>query len=82
MKIEKFEALVGDDYNHVCRCSRCRGIGYFCDLRPSEKCKRNNRRDNIHAECCDDCEMLKTCTICGGRGERYIYCEPVPEGLM
>ena len=82
IKIEKFEKLVGDDYNHVCFCRKCQGVGYFCDMRPSEECKRDNRRDNVYSGCCDNCKMLKICDNCRGRGEYYKYCEPTPEGLM
>jgi len=81
MKIEKFNKLVGDDYNVVCRCLDCNAAGYFCDLRPSEDCKRKRNRKKVGSGC-DDCKELKMCGWCQGRGEFYRYCEPTPEGLM
>ena len=81
MKIDKFDKLKGDDYNVVCKCLDCKGKGYFCDLRPSEECKREENRKEVNPRC-DDCKYLKICKWCGGRGEYYRYCESTPEGLM
>jgi hypothetical protein len=81
MKIEKFEKLVGDDYNVVIRCGKCRATGYFCDLRRSETCERNLDPKDVDSHC-NECRMLQKCDRCGGRGEYYKYVESTPEGLM
>ena len=81
MKIIKKEKLIGDDYNVVISCNFCKCMGYFCDLRRSEECKRNLDPKYIDSDC-NDCNMLKECDYCGGRGEKYKYVEPIPEGLM